>query len=339
MTSTSDRRWLTWMADGILTEVKGHSGVQIIQGTGYDVSDFVNDIANGTIEIKTNIVALSVGNEQLKVGRNVNISKQIEKLIRQVWIVKPVSQIFVSSLLPKPTQETQSQALVMKANEGISTMCKRLTKYGANMVRYMPLHQGFLERWKYKDEKTGVMRVSTRVVQPHRIYFKVGTDVLNSNGIRKYLDDMEQKIRQDTRMEEVSKMKLVQQPGLKIQIENDAYKSAVGKPGSNLRQEAQDSQGSASREKSNEFKRKLCDLKPGPSGRSKKHKEGDKMSGDAKCLGKSVVQMVDKWERLSQGPGVDDIDLELGQDSVVRVNLGDGVEPSQLSPELGEDRG
>lgn len=287
--------WLTVIADGIWTGLRERTkGLQTVVGTDYHINAFVSNIASGIIRIKAKNVALLVGNEQLAVGMTSNLAKQMEKLVRQICIAEPLATIFVSSVFPKPTQETVTQALVMKTNEKIGQMCRKLTKYGHNIVKYMPLHQHVLEKWRHTDHKSGKMRISTRIVQPHGKYFVLGTDRLNQEG----LDMITQNMLAFVRVELQLRAPLIERPHLKVQIENDTVV-----PKNSVRKE---SGGKNASRKDRRFSPLT----------------GPKRKNEGKNMGR-VSRMVDKWEQLSQGPVVDDIDLELGEDSVVQVDLGD----------------
>lgn len=344
MTDILKHKWLTVLADGILTEVRDkHPGFQLVQATGYGVKDFVDGLANGTIHIRSSAVALCVGNEQLIPGCNINIARQIENLIRQIWILKPTMPVLVSSLLPKPTQETLMQPLVVKNNQGISAMCRRLNKYGTATVTYMPLHQGFLEKHKYKDEKTGVMKVTMRVIQPHGIFFKLGTDLLNVDGIAFYLAALEEKAAHSLGRPARPGLDVGKLRGLRVQIVNDTLEESQSHLGQKLNKGLMDAQ----RHPLSEQKPKPGECgQQGPCGakqtQGKRKKSSDVLEMEAggqidrqnkkkvpvKEGKRKVAGMVEKWERLSQGPSIDDIDRELGEESIVRVNLGD--EPSEV---------
>lgn len=312
----------------------------MVIGKGYDVADFTNELANGNVIVKCQHVALVVGNEQDMVGTNVNMARQIERLIRQVWIVKPTAQVFVSSVMPRPTKETVTQSVVMKTNEGVAKMCRRLNKYGQSSVRYMPLHQNFLEKWKHMDMKSGKMLITTRVKQPHGLYFGLGTDFLNQTGAQLFLDRLEESVK--FHLERPAKS-LEQQQGLVVQIENewatpmqkadhlgdDSQKSEKVQSGSAGREVTEgefgvnhkENRGLAGRQlkKAEKPTVQTCGRPCDTPVVKKRKKEQAEIKNPNK-----VSQMVDKWEQLSQGrPPLDDLDLELGEESVVRVDLGD----------------
>lgn len=314
MQDTSKRR-LTLMADGILRKIDcKHPGVQLVIGADYTVSEFSNDVANGVIRVKGNSLALMVGNDNLTVGKNVNIAKQIEKLIRQVWIIKPNVEVFVSSVMPKPTQETASQALVMKVNEGIANMCRKLNRHVEQLVKYVPLHQHLLEKWKHTDLKSGKMLVSTRIQQPHGKWFILGSDIPNKAGAEMLLEKMQQFITDGstTRVEGAH--------------ENMIQTRAEAKGKSAKRKAPSDESMSA------EGGSKSSSVSPQAASatRSQDHRQVIQKS--------KVARMVDKWEQLSQGPLPDKLDLELGEESVVRVDLGDlPLESDSVSADVDDE--
>lgn len=315
MEVTSRRRWLTVLMDGVMEDIGGpQKGVQMVVGAGYDVRQFLNDIAGGVIKLKADNVALLLGNEQIKPGVNVNLGKQVERLIQQIWISRPTAEIFVSGVLPKLTQETLTESLVMKVNYTVASMCRRLNKYGKNRVYYMPLHQHLLEKWSHKDVKSGKMRKTTRIIQPHGKFYRVGTDNLNKTGA----DMIMSRVMDFVRGKQQPNATLMDRPGLIVQIENPEYsrESRVSTP--------------SMAGKSDKVK-----IPPNGGGHRQEPKVGSGVGNqgavttaksDGSQRGK-VSRMVDQWEKLSQGPGGDDLDLELGGESVVRVDLGD--QPAQ----------
>lgn len=347
MPGTSGRRCMTVMADGVLSDVKHkQKGLQMVIGADYEVKDFTGDVANGTIVVKANTLAVMVGNDHLRhsEGVNVNIAKQVEKLIRQVWIQQPQVQVFVSSLLPRPTQETVSQELVKKANEGISKMCRQVNKYGDTLVKYMPLHQLFLEKWRHNNEKSGKVRISTRVIQPHATYFLLGSDRLNQVGVNLVLEKMKYYVRLAELQGSQDQVKLVDRPGLVVQIDNSDGCTADSED-NNMQPRKAVASGQKLKKggtkKSFEPKLKpiqgavalnnqpaLCDTSISPRDENEGLKERQN-SGKGKTKkekgSSTVARLVDKWEQLSQGAALDDIDVELGGESLVTVDLGDQV--------------
>lgn len=300
------------MSDGILNEIKEkQKGIQMIMGIDYMVNDFVAAIANGNVQIKADIIALVVGNEQVQVGKNLNMAKQVERLIQQIWIVKPITQIYVASVIPKPTQETLTQAIVMKANAGLSKMCGRLTKYGQNLVKYMPVHQEFLEKWKHVDEKSGKMLKTTRICQPHSRFYLMGTDKLNLKGAIKVLDMIKEFIQAD----QEKRSPLETRPNLKVHID---IANTSGQEGS-VSSTCGTAQGLNESKKSKRFSDDDDEKNSAMTFKKKRKSET--------ATGNKVAKMVDKWEQLShlsQGlSAADDIDLELGEASIVPVKLGD----------------
>lgn len=315
MAGTYERRWLTVVADGTLGEIKEKiRGVQMVTGGGYTVSELVTTLANDNFTLKAPIVALVVGNQQLQAGKNVNMAKQIERLIQQIWIVKPITQIYVSSLIPKPTQETVTQAVLIKANEGIGKMCRRLSKYGQNIVKYMPLHLEFLEKWRHVDEVTGKRLNTTRIRQPHSESFLLGSDQPNEAGAERLLDALVRFIKEDQQ----EKLPLPDRAGLRIQIDNGLISERRERKWKDGQEKVESAQGKKPKkskvlvESSREDLVHNLELEKGT-----KEKE-------TVAKGGSVAQMVSKWEQLSQGPlALDDIDLELGEESIIPVQLGD----------------
>lgn len=312
---------LTVIADGILTRItEKQKRCQLVLGTGFDVADFVNDVANGRITIKTDVVCLLVGNDQWRPGTNTNMAKQIEKLITQVWIKRPTARIYVSSLMPRPTQETVSEALLIKMNGGIAAMCRKLTKFGKNTVKYMPLHQSCLEKWKHYDPKSKKMQISTRIVQPHGKFFEIGTDILNKAGATVLFQRMKEIVIRDLMPLESEAQPLKDRPGLVMVIENDQCSTSSEGKKRSLSHEEEVVEPSTSEVGNKRMKERL-DTEMGPPVGVKKP------NNLKKVVPGMVAHMVDRWEQLSQGTLADDIDLELGQENVVPVDLGDQVEP------------
>lgn len=328
---------LTVMADGIVSNIKGKKkGFQLVIGDGFDVADFVQNVKNGDLVIQSNRVALILANDQVCAGLKLNIGKQIEKLIRQIWSVKPKAEVFVSTVLPKPTQETITEAMVIKANQTIATMCRRLMRYGKNPVHYVPMHLKFLEKWRCQDQ-VGRSKVITRVIQPHGKWFQLGTDKLNEAGVQLVLSELETRMRGAVNFKQ--KVPLMQRQGLIVQIDNSesGASSNVGeeqnpivdpvvkpKKGTNAHPYE------ARRHKPQKGTTKAAHYTESPS----KGKADMGQKQGKKTQVSRVARMVDQWEQLSQGAPVENIDVELGEDSIVQVDLGD--HPDQLSRWQGE---
>lgn len=313
---------ITVMADGILKSVEAkRKGHQLIIGAEYTVNDFISELANKEIKIKTNKVVLMLGNEFIDPGKNVNVAKQMQKLITQVWIVRPTASVFVCSLMPHPTQETDTKPIIMKANTGLSNLCKRLNKHQENLVKYLPIHTLVLEKCSHSDE-TGVKRIITRIKQPHGVYYKPGSDVLNQEGAELVLNEI------DRLVENATKPPLMERMGLYVEVENDQY---VGS-GSEKRKESEPQAKMPKKRKESDEDHTNLAAEKLPKSRNIKDpnikvktplwREGSKKKDRG---GGQVAVMVDKWEKLSQGgpSALDSLDLELGGDAVVRVDLGD----------------
>lgn len=297
---------MTLLADGVMSDMhKKRKGYQLVIGADYGVGDFTNDLANGTITLKGERIALLVGNNAVEPGKNVNIAKQIEKLIRQIWVNKPVSTVYVSSVFPKPTQETVTQPIVMKVNGGIGRMCKKLDKFSGHSVKYVPLHQFVLEKWKHPD-KSGKMLITTRIVQPHGRYFRIGTDILNETGLARILENLETLVQEGERS-------LMEREGLIVQFNpRDQTDIQV-----ELREDSPDELASqVSTPVKGKHASKNLDEKVVKK-RKIEQKEENTQTG-------SVTRLINQWEQLSQGQrDLDSIDLELGGESLVQVSLGD----------------
>lgn len=236
----------------------------------------------------------------------------------------------MSSVLPKPTRETLTEALVMKINAAVASMCRRMSKYGKNRVYYMPLHQYLLEKWSHKDDKSGKMRKTTRIIQPHGRFYRIGMDVLNSDGVNMIVSRIVDYVweKQD------KNVVLMERPGLIVEIDNSSGSEQAARRG-----ESRPSQVVKS------DKGRILSVEGGRRQKPKSErgqmlqcKEVAKSGREAGvCKGKKesqVTRLVDKWEKLSHGQSVSDLDLELGRESVVRVDLGD--QPNHIDPELDE---
>lgn len=308
------------LADGVLGAVqKKRKGHQLIIGKGYGVQDFINEVASRDVRIKAKMVVVMLGNEQILPGCNVNVAKQMEKLILQLWIVQPTASIFVSSLLPHPTQETDTRAVIMKANAGLSGLCKRLNKHQENYVKYLPVHQLLLEKCSLSDE-TGAKRSITRIKQPHAMFYQIGSDILNEKGAELVLDEVDRLVAMAA-----SAMKpLRDRMGLRIVIENEHGKGESSKGNTESQDPDPQTQMSKKRKKSGELLEQEHLKRKSVKSANRSSNEQDLIDAGSSRSGQVAV-MVDKWEKLSQrGPSVvDSLDLELGEDAIVRVDLGD----------------
>lgn len=303
---------ITLIADGVLKAVNAKKkGYQMVIGADYDVSDFGNDVTNDTIKVKSNKIVLMVGNHQMEPGKSVNISKQIEKLINKLWVKKPTATVYVCSLIPQPTQETLMEPILMAANSGISQMCKRLHKYRQNTVKYIPIHQVLLEKWRHPDN-TGKMLKTTRIIQPHGKYYTMGTDHLNMAGIEIILQQVENviKLAEGEHVEgALDQCDLGKKPNLIVQVDNSPDGSVDVVMGTGTPCGLGDSKSQTRKSATDGGDRRS-------SSKRKAEKTQERRS--------KVSKLVEKWERLSHTEQqVDSLDLELGGESIVPVDLGD----------------
>lgn len=134
-------RWLTLIGDSVLTNLKGKKGFQIVIGSEFEVSDFVQSITCGDLIIKSEQVAIMIGADIVKTVPRVNLGRRLETLIRKIRSKNSDTKFWVSSVLPRPDKDVEFDDMIQHTNTTISAMCRRLDKYKDIEVTYVPLHQ------------------------------------------------------------------------------------------------------------------------------------------------------------------------------------------------------
>lgn len=295
---------MTVIADDILQHFPGRrSGYQVVVGTGLEVNDFLEALSVGDLPVKSPRVTIMVGCGMMKTGTMINMGNRLEKLINQIRIQFSDTQFWVCSILPRPKASEELDLVIKRANETISVMCKKLSKFKQILVQYVPIHVEFLEKWKHFDNKSKKMQISTRIREDWEIYFDAdNTKQLTVVGIEKVIEMVERSVKGEQVKPMVKRTNLAE---LVVQIENTKEE---GDPEISWVQESKP-EASGTRAKiggKSGIKRMTSDDRQGGENRSKKS---------------TVSEMIQRWERgvTSQR----DLDMELGEDSVVLVDLGD----------------
>lgn len=310
-------RWMTVIGDNILKKVTHkRSGYQMVIGHDYEIKHFIEDVTTGVIKIKCKRVALLVGNNMLIPDQKVNMGNRIEKLINNIRIKHPQTEFLVSGVFPRPDKEKQMELVVKAANETIGVMCRRLAKFQQVKIKYVPLQREFLEKWRHYDNKSGKMQYSTRIISSWDKWFEPTGRELTEMGLERVFRELERAILSDHPVKPLQVKWRADLPQVKVQISNEGEQDdEVQFPGFEMPPQAD---GLA-------INNSKCEGKP--------QKPTDQR---ASGLG-TVAKMIDKWESLSQLSGRDAIDRELGEDSIVEVNIGDQSDHRMESEEDGDD--
>lgn len=311
------RRWMTILADQVLAGVtERHKGMQIVVGFDYDVWDFTEALKAGTIELKSHNIGLLVGNNHIKRDMKINVGKQIYKLLQRLAMVKPRASVFVCSVMVRPDDEELLTPVVIRANQTIHAMCQKMSRSGSLDVKYVPLHQEYLEKWKHFDIKAGKMRMTTRISKPHDKYFVGKGCQLNHEGI----DRAFQTLKRSVSGELGPPMKVVMDvPSLKVCISGESVTETDTEAVSVNSDNAEEKMGNTG----------VSDRPSGTVGVIGGQQKSEKRKSQSPSLegqkGK-VSKMVSKFERRQLA--LDHLDLELGGESVVAVDLGDRLDES-----------
>lgn len=312
-TRTMKPRWLTLIGDGVLNEFPGRrSGYQVIIGNGFSVADFIKEIQDGSLKIKSERVALMIGTDMMDSKQYINLGNRLEKLVREIKIKEPDTQFWISSVLPRPDEDAGTDEMIKKVNGTVSTMCKKMWKYHDTYVKYVPMHCGFMEKWKHLDMKSGKMLVTTRIKSPWDRYFvRQYPKRLTEYGIQCALEVLEGYVRETA----VVKMaRVLDLPEMVVEVENVREEDD---PILVLGEETAETQTGASGQTQN-------------GAQSGQVKRRQRLEGPSKIKRSAVAKLIHRWETATTS-----LDEELGEDSVVPVSLGDGSPGGSDDDEVG----
>lgn len=321
ISSSGGRRWITVLADGVFGQVKGRiSGLQLVVGVDYQIWDFTEAVKNGSIQIKSDRVAILVGNNHVERSMKINMGKQIWKLIQQIAMVKQGLVIYVCSLMVRPEDEIMLQPVIMKANNQIHNMCQKATKSGGMDVHYVPMHQEFLEKWRHFDVKSGQMRVTTRISRPHDQWFAGKKCQLNAEGVKRAVDTLWRAVTGEKgtpmrRVTDVADMKIMV---LNEEDKQDVEAAKAAPCEASIVRSETDPEASAVGQSDSDEKGVTSEYR-------KRTRNKNKRSGTEPMVqvGGKVAKLVDQWEENIRLGASDSLDVELGEDSIVRVDLGE----------------
>lgn len=120
------------------------TGYQIVIGKEFEVQEFVQALEEGQVTIKSDQVAIMVGTDMLHLGVKINLGNRLGKLIKHIRVSNPITQFWVTSVLPRPLAGVVFDDMIQKVNKTISNMCCSLDKYKEVNVTYVPIHCEFL---------------------------------------------------------------------------------------------------------------------------------------------------------------------------------------------------
>lgn len=304
-TGMQKRRPVTLIADEVIEQIQGkRKGYQIVIGKGYSLADFATDIADGSIKIKADQVVLMIGNNVPNLSSKINMGNRVAKVVQEIQAKRAKAKIWVCSLFPRILEEEQMIPSIKKANTSISTMCRKKEKFSAWKIKYVPVHCQFLEQWKHYDCESKKMQMSTRIVRPVTRYFVPGANILNIDGVERALAAVERAMQGKERDQQ---QKSMERQRLLVEIDNTPSTEVQVHIPFEIAPESMDQVDPEN-------------AQTGAKGKITVSREGKKGVVPVRSL-------IDKWEMLSQATNTDclpdPLDVELGEDSIVQVNLGD----------------
>lgn len=322
---------MTVLADSVFGEINSKkTGVQMVVGADYTIWDFVQAVKDGSVRLKSPNIGLLIGNNHIKRNMQLNMGKQVGKLVEQIAITRRDATIYVCSLMVRPDDELGLQQVVIRANKQIHGMCQEMTKRRQIDARYVPLHQEYLEKWKHFDVKSGQMRITTRISRPYSQWFMGIGCKLNQEGIDRAMTTLWRAVTGEIGMP-MRKVTEVDELQIKVLREEQKESSTCGERllmGAAAKMDPGDSVNTH-----NKF----------PLVRSKEMAEQDSTLPDEKIVagrkrtceqgsreplkkGK-VAALVGMWEsKTVTAVTTDRLDVELGKESVVKVDLGEDLQ-------------
>ena len=151
------------------------------------------DIQRGTIDLRSHVIVVALGNCQIPLRIGENLGTQIKRLVDAIQLVKNTQSttILVCAILPRPILEKQMQQQVIQANNDINRSVKQMVKFKGLNVKFIHIQHLFLEKIRVVTGHGGWKQM-VQVRTPHVKFFKPGTNSLNAGGIfmlRSYLLD------------------------------------------------------------------------------------------------------------------------------------------------------
>lgn len=294
-------RWMTVIGDNVLQNLQGkRSGYQLVMGMDFEVKDFMESLVSKEFTIKSKRVTLMIGSNMIRLGDNINLGNRLEKLIRYILTLYEDTQFWVCSVLPRPGAVKEMDHVIRKVNVTVSHMCKKLNKEANMSVIYVPVHCEFMEQWKHFDQRSQKMQVTTEILKQY--FSDEDTIALKPEGINKVFEIVERYVSGGKPAVMKKRQHMV---NLKVEFENV-------------------------REEDPEVTVKMDNTRS-TSPVSCKGNQGNVVgkvvtaSTDRPSVAKNkVAEMIQRWENRDRtDKQVTDLDRELGEDSIVQVDLGD----------------
>lgn len=273
----------------------------------YQVQDFAKDVRDHSMEIVGETVLLLIGNNHLDQKEPGNIGKQIGKIAKLICTQNDTVSLFVCGLMPRPDKPNEMRLQIGAANKKIGDMARSLAKYQQLNIKYIPVHQAFLEKCKTINPVTKKVAVITQVRRPLETYFKPDLREFNHQGRKLLRQKLWQVMENPTQLlgNSIPVVWCAQHLTVVVDAEDTDTDQATGSECS-----------AESLAVANKVKV------------STEHREGAssglELVRPAKKLKGQVAQMVKKWETSTANPGSSEsLDVELGRDNVISVPLGD----------------
>lgn len=146
------------------------------------IADFTRQIRLGTIQVRSNSMCVSVGNNQIPLQRGENLGTQIKKMIQEIRKFRPLIRIYILGLLPRPDNELELQHMVKSGNAQLAQAARDVCRLKAGNCEFLAVSQLFLEKVKYTNDRNE-MCVTTRIVRPLTKYFLPNSIQLNNVGV------------------------------------------------------------------------------------------------------------------------------------------------------------
>lgn len=273
----------------------------------YIIQQFVKDLKEGVIEIVGETVLIMIGNNQVDNGEKCNIGKQIGKLAKLICTQDHKLAIFICGLMPRPDKPNEWRLQLGSTNKKIGDMCRATAKYQKLRIKYLPIHQVFLEKYKSLDPATKRVTTISQVIRPIETYFKPDHRTFNHQGRKLLRKKLWEAIDDPSGL-----------TGYQMPVVWKAEQLTIEISANEVDCDTEDSHCASETPAINAKKVKCSeDLAVAANSGVECFRPVKKQKGQ-------VAQLIDKWESNKPNPSsTESLDLELGGEDVVSVPLGD----------------
>lgn len=280
----------------------------------YRVQEFLMDFKSGKIKPEGKFLVLAVGKAHVNMEVEGNVGRQIARMLQAIATKQKEEMAFyVCGVIPWPRHEDTVRRRLMQVNTSIGVECRNLVKFKGLDVTYIPVHQAFLEKWKTLDDKSNKVISINRVKRPIHTYYKLDGLTLNAGGRKLFRTLMWEGLKLEPPV--VRKIPIVwDRERIQVICNETEEKEELGNHAPvvaippDLESEKRGDTATLNRKRGSE---------------ASVEQDGKKLRRGDSVPGGRVSDLIQVWE-TRQNASAESLDVELGEDSIVQVNLGDG---------------